>query len=193
MSTTSRSFSSSCGAGRVLGCLLLPLALTAAASAAQLEAAPTAAKVEADAKEAEPAGELDPRARNALEAEGLEFEVDEKGDAKVILRFTDDGDRTQLVIVQSGTFKYRKTEFREIFSAGLKADADKGLDLALARRLMEESSRSKLAFWGVEDGVVWAIARIPADASADTLREAIDFVAVRADDLEKERLGTDEF
>ncbi len=148
-------------------------------------------KVEADTKPA--AKQLDPRVSKALESEKLEFEVDEKGDAKVILRFTDDGDRTQLVIVQSGTFSYRTAEFREIFAAALKADEDKGLDLQLARRLMEESSRSKLAFWGVEDGVIWAIARIPADASPGTLREAIDFVAVRADDLEKERLGTDEF
>jgi hypothetical protein len=146
--------------------------------------------VEAEAK---PPGKLDPRVRKALESEELEFEVDPKGDAKVILRFTDDGDRTQLVIVQSGTFSYRTAEFREVFAAALKADEDKGLDLQLARRLMEESSRSKLAFWGVEDGVVWAIARIPADASPGTLREAIDFVAVRADDLEKERLGSDEF
>ena len=80
-----------------------------------------------------------------------------------------------------------------MFSAGLKADEEKGLDLPLARRLLEESSRSKLAFWGVEDAVVWSIARIPADAPADALKEAIDFVAVTADDLEKERVGTDEF
>lgn len=158
-------------------------------------AAEEAAKVEKDvaAEDSKPARELDPRVRKALEEEKLEFEVDQKGDAKVILRFTDDGDRTQLVIVQSGTFSYRTAEFREVFAAGLKADDDKGLDLALARRLMEESSRSKLAFWGIEDGVIWAIARIPADASPATLREAIDFVAVRADDLEKERLGSDEF
>ena len=152
-----------------------------------------AAGDDAEVESAANAKQLDQRVRTALESEGLEFEVDEKGDAKVILRFTDDGDRTQLVIVQSGTFSYRKSEFREIFAAALKADEDKGLDLQLARRLMEESSRSKLAFWGIEDGVIWAIARIPADAPAGTLREAIDFVAVRADDLEKERLGTDEF
>jgi len=158
----------------------------AVALAAGAEAAGAEAKVETE-------GKLDPRVRRALEAENLEFEVDPKGDAKVILRFTDDGDRTQLVIVQSATFSYRQTEFREVFSAALKADEPKGLDLPLARRLMEESSRSKLAFWGVEDAVVWAIARIPADASPGSLKEAIDFVAVRADDLEKERLGTDDF
>ena len=172
---------------------LISIALaTALALLAQVPSA-AAADDKPEVESAPSAKPLDQRVRTALESEGLEFEVDEKGDAKVILRFTDDGDRTQLVIVQSGTFSYRKSEFREIFAAALKADEDKGLDLQLARRLMEESSRSKLAFWGVEDGVIWAIARIPADAPAGTLREAIDFVAVRADDLEKERLGTDEF
>jgi hypothetical protein len=169
---------------------LLLTALGVAGQGMAAEAGAEAAAVEAEDKAP---GKLDVRVRKALEAEQLEFEVDPKGDAKIILRFTDDGDRTQLVIVQSATFSYRQTEFREVFSAGLKADDEKGLDLALARRLMEESSRSKLAFWGIEDGVVWAIARIPADASPGSLREAVDFVAVRADDLEKERLGTDEF
>jgi len=176
-----------------LGLAPAALLLTALGLAGQGMAAEAGAEAAAVEAEDKAPGKLDVRVRKALEAEELEFEVDPKGDAKIILRFTDDGDRTQLVIVQSATFSYRQTEFREVFSAGLKADDEKGLDLALARRLMEESSRSKLAFWGIEDGVVWAIARIPADASPGSLREAVDFVAVRADDLEKERLGTDEF
>jgi len=161
-----------------LGLLLSPLAAVA-----------EEAKVEAEEKP----GVIDPRVAKALDASNLSYDVDAKGDAKVVLSFSDDGERTQLVIVQSGTFSYRKSEFREIFSAALKADEPNGLDLALARRLLEESSRSKLAFWGIEDGVLWAIARIPADASAETVREAVDFVAVRADDIEKERLGSDDF
>ncbi len=166
--------------------------LLAAGLAGSGMAAAAGAEAAVEAEDA-PSGELDVRVRKALEDEKLEFEVDPKGDAKVILRFTDDADRTQLVIVQSATFSYRQSEFREIFSAAFRADGENGLDLPLARRLLEESSRSKLAFWGIEDGVVWAIGRIPADAAPGTLREAIDFVAVRADDLEKERLGTDEF
>ncbi len=136
---------------------------------------------------------LDPRVAKALAAEKLEYSVDAKGNAKVVMSFSDDAERTQLVTLQSVTFSYRQVEFREIFSAALKAGDRNGLDLDLARRLLEESSKSKLAFWGIEDDVVWAIARIPADASSATLREAIDFVAVRADELEKERLGTDEY
>ncbi len=171
-------------------CLLTSLTLLSAVAMAG--AAIAATEVEAADPAATP---IDPRIKKALEAENLEFEVDAKGDAKVVLRFTDDNDRTQLVIVQTGTYTYRNTEFRDVFSAGLKADegAGKGLDLPLARRLLEQSSRSKLGFWGIEDGVVWSIARIPANATASALKEAIDFVAVSADDLEKERLGTDEF
>lgn len=167
----------------LLASLLLPTALSAQEAAAE-------AAVEEDEDHSD---KLDPRVAKALDDLKLGFEVDAKGDAKVILSFTDDGGRTQLVIVQSGTYRYRNNEFRDVFSAGLKADEEKGLDLPLARRLLEESSRSKLAFWGVEDAVVWSIARIPADAPADALKEAIDFVAVTADDLEKERVGTDEF
>ena len=167
--------------------LLATLLLPAIASAQQVE---TTAAVEEDEDYSD---RLDPRVAKALGDLKLGYEVDKKGDAKVILSFTDDGGRTQLVVVQSGTYQYRNNEFRDVFSAGLKADEEKGLDLPLARRLLEESSRSKLAFWGVEDAVVWSIARIPADAPADALKEAIDFVAVTADDLEKERVGTDEF
>jgi hypothetical protein len=147
----------------------------------------------APAQDVEAEGEIDARVARALKAEKLEYSVDAKGNAKVVMSFSDDAERTQLVTVQSVTFSYRQVEFREIFSAALKASDKNGLDLNLARRLLEESSKSKLAFWGIEDDVVWAIARIPADASSATLREAIDFVAVRADELEKERLGTDEF
>ncbi len=145
------------------------------------------------AQDVEAAGRLDGRVETALKAEKLDYSVDAKGNAKVVMSFSDDAGRTQLVTVQSVTFSYRQVEFREIFSAALKASDQNGLDLDLARRLLEESSKSKLAFWGIEDDVVWAIARIPADASSATLREAIDFVAVRADELEKERLETDEF
>ena len=138
------------------------------------------------------AAEPDKRVKAGLDAEQLNYDVDEDGDYKVTLSFHDDNDRTQLVIVQSATFTYRQTEFREIFSAGLMLDDAGKMDLGLARRLLEENSTSKLGFWGVEDDVVWAIARIPANAPASTLREAINFVAIRADDLEKERQGGDD-
>lgn len=178
-----------------LSAVCLLTSLTVLSAVAMPGIAVAADEVKADEVKADEAAgtPIDPRIKKALEAENLEFEVDAKGDAKVLLRFTDDNDRTQLVIVQTGTYTYRNTEFRDVFSAGLKADDPKGLDLALARRLLEQSSRSKLGFWGVEDGVVWSIARIPANATASALKEAVDFVAVSADDLEKERLGTDEF
>lgn len=137
--------------------------------------------------------EPDKRVRAALDAESLNFDIDEDGDYKVVLSFHDDNDRTQQVIVQSQTFTYQQTEFREIFSAAVKLDDAGKLDLALARRLLEESSESMLGFWGIEDNVIWAIARIPANAPASALHESISFVAIRADDLEKERQGGDDF
>lgn len=136
--------------------------------------------------------EADKRVKTALDAENLPYEVDQDGDFKVTLSFPDDNDRTQLIVVQSQTFSFQQTEFREIFSAAMKIDDAGKLNLELARRLLGESSESKLGFWGIEGDIVWSIARIPANAPASTLHEAISFVAIRADDLEKEREGGDE-
>jgi hypothetical protein len=60
------------------------------------------------------AGEPDQRVEKALKKLGLKYTVDKDGDFKLI--FTTEGDRTQVVFINSGTETLRKMEIREIWS-----------------------------------------------------------------------------
>ena len=136
----------------------------------------------------------DPRVRRALEALGLEYEVDDDGDYRVIMAWSED-ERSQLVFVNSKTETLGDAEIREVWTVGYKKETD-ALAHRVAVKLLEETSSYKIGAWEVvwRGETVLAVlnAKIPADATAKYLGEVINVVSATADEIEKELLTTDE-
>src|SRR5690606_4960429 len=100
-------------------------------------------------------------------------------------------DRTQLVWVRSHVESTDHHAVREIWSPGYRAPGGT-FSAAIANDLLERSNRLKLGAWVKQDDVAMLVLKIPADASADALDEAIDLAAASADMVERELLGSDE-
>ena len=134
----------------------------------------------------------DKRLIEALESEGLKYEVLETGELSVLIEWTDEN-RSQIVRLQSKTFRFQQHEYRDIYSLGYEIKEGEQLPIALATRLLTESNTSKLGFWALQEHQVYNIARMASRSTPSQIREAIFYVAQYADDLEKELLGTDDF
>ncbi len=135
----------------------------------------------------------DPRVSKALDAEKLRFEVEESGEYSVVIEWSNDAGRTQLVRIPSDTFRWQGAEYRDVYSVAFETAPGKPVDAALANRMLIENNDSLLGFWAKQGDVVMNIARIPADAPASMLRAAVFFVGETADDLEKEVTGKDDY
>jgi hypothetical protein len=140
----------------------------------------------------------DARVRNALQELGLTYDLTPVSDFKLNPLPTE-GERTQLVYVNSLTQRYGSLEIREIIAPALLHDGPLPDELAL--RLLRENSEVKLGAWRVapvegDKGhkylVLYAI-QIAADSDAETLRLAIKNVSLTADRLEKEITGRDDY
>lgn len=139
------------------------------------------------------AAKADQRVIDALEAEDLNHTVNDNGEISVTIEWSNDGGRTQLVRIQSDTFSWANNEYRDIYSIAFKTQNNGDVERTLASRLLRENNDSTLGFWGMQNDTVFSIARLPAKATPSQLREAVFFVAEKADDLEKEILKTDDF
>lgn len=135
----------------------------------------------------------DTRVSKALEAENLKFEIEESGEYSVVIEWSNDAGRTQLVRIPSDTFRWQGGEYRDVYSVAFVTDEGKAVDGALANRLLVENNDSLLGFWARQGDVVMNIARIPAAAPPSMLRAAVFFVAESADDLEKEITREDDY
>ena len=62
----------------------------------------------------------DPRVATALDAIGIEPEIDADGDYKLTLKVDEDGNRTQIVYVISSTERYGNLEIREVWAPAFK-------------------------------------------------------------------------
>jgi hypothetical protein len=138
-------------------------------------------------------GEADKRVLDALDSEDIKHEVEDNGEISVVISWSNDAGRSQAVRIQSKTFSWGNNEYRDIYSIAFKTDKSNLVERALANRLLSENNQSTLGFWATQDDTVFSIARLPAKATPSMLREAIFFVAEKADDLEKELLKTDDF
>lgn len=123
-----------------------------------------------------------------LEAKGTPFTIDDDGDFQITVRVDDK--RTQLVWVRSGVESTDHYKVREIWSPGYQSPSG-DFSAAIANDLLERSNRLKLGAWVKQDDVAMLVIKIPADASADALDEAIDLAAASADAVERELLGSD--
>ena len=64
--------------------------------------------------------------------------------------------------------------------------------MPFANDLLERSNLLKLGSWVKQDQVAMLVTKIPADASADELDEAIDLTATAADEVELDLTGKDD-
>ncbi|MGH8029420.1 MAG: hypothetical protein ACREO3_05740, partial [Arenimonas sp.] len=138
------------------------------------------------------AGTPDASIKGKLDAKGTPFVVDDDGDYRINVNFKDEG-RTQRVFVRSSVSTFRKTKVREVWSYGYEGDKTQ-LSALVANRLLEASHQQILGSWVKQGRSAMFVVKIPADASAEELDEAIDYAAGVADEMEKElNDGGDEF
>lgn len=137
----------------------------------------------------------DPRVRNALEQSKVPYTIDDDGDFVVNLKVGKSG-RTQVAYISSKTQTPETIEWREIYSYGLRIDGP--IDLKTAQYLLKRNSQTVLGAWEFvqnQDKPSYAVysIKIPADASPETVVDAVDAALALADDLENKFSGKDRF
>jgi len=134
----------------------------------------------------------DGRIKSILDSSSFNYQIDSDGDFKVIFRF-DDG-RTQLAFVNSNTSSFAGVEIRNIWSIGLRGPGQ--LSSAMANALLLKNGSYKIGGWYVStnDSGTLAIfkAAISANANPAELMSVLRAVAIEADEVEKEFLGSDD-
>ena len=131
----------------------------------------------------------DPVVKAQLESKGTPFTIDEDGDFQITVRISDE--RTQLVWVRSAVEETGQMRVREIWSPGYES-ATPAFPAAVANDLLERSNMLKLGSWVKQEKIAMLVSKIPADASATVLDEAIDLTASAADAVELELTGKDD-
>lgn len=133
----------------------------------------------------------DRRVQKLLEKAKLAHEVDAQGDFRVT--YTLPEGRSQMAIVRSAVATYGTLSVREVVSAGFRSP-NMTLSPEVANRLLELNARSKLGAWTRQGPMALLVTRIPADADARELADAIEFTASAADAVERElAAGKDDY
>jgi hypothetical protein len=125
-----------------------------------------------------------------LDEKDTPYEIDEDEDYAVLVRIDDE--RTQQVWVRSVIESTDHFTVREIWSRAYRSEGD-AFDAAIANQLLEHGNTIKLGGWVKNGDSAMFVVKIPADANADELDEAIDLAAVTADKMELELTAKDDF
>ena len=131
----------------------------------------------------------DPVVKAQLESKGTPFTIDDDGDFQITVRIDDK--RTQLVWVRSVVEETDNLRIREIWSPGYQSEGG-AFPAAIANDLLERSNSLKLGSWVKQERTAMLVTKIPADANASQLDEAIDLTAVAADAVELDLTGKDD-
>lgn len=177
---------------RLVSSLLVATALVMSAACSRQAPEPAEAIAPAGEADAAPISQedgSDAAVKARLDSKGTPYVVDEDGDFQITVRVDDD--RTQLVWVRSSVEATDEYKVREIWSPGYRSPSG-DFSAAIANDLLERSNLLKLGAWVKQDDVAMLVIKIPADAGADALDEAIDLAAASADAVERELLGSDE-
>ena len=150
--------------------------------------APTAFAAAAD-EEVETKTTPDPIVAQRLDAKKTPYTVDEEGDYRILVNVKDD--RSQLVWVRSVVHETDEQKIREIWTYGLRSE-DRSIPTHIANKLLSENMDLIVGAWARQEGNAILIIKVPADASADTLDEAIDLSATIGDRMEKELVTGDD-
>lgn len=128
------------------------------------------------------AAEPDPGIQRIFDRANVNYQVDAAGDFRAT--FTTGGNRTQLVVIRSGIDKVGDVETREIRSIGYRSPSDP-FPTDVATRLLAENNTRVLGQWGKQMTLGVLAVRIPPDADAGTVLEAVSLAARDADAMEK--------
>ncbi|WP_411831862.1 hypothetical protein [Pseudoxanthomonas mexicana] len=139
-----------------------------------LSAAPPAAENKAD-----------PGIARQLEQLRYEYEIDEDGDYRLLMAVDEDSGRSQWVYVRSTVEKYGEHRVRELWSYAYRANGSAFPSL-VANRLLEASNNLIMGSWVKQDQSAVLVVKIPADADAEALDDAIVAAAQSADEMERE-------
>ena len=134
---------------------------------------------------ASPAHAADPAVEKRLDARGIKYEVDDDGDYRVLYNYQKEK-RTQLVFVGGSTEKTDAYVLREVFSPAAPVE---GLDREKLVKLLTNSRHNKLGSWELEGPTLVYVIKLPDDATAAQLEEAMDMAGTVADDMEIELTG----
>lgn len=137
----------------------------------------------------------DPRVRSLLDQLQFEYTVTSSGAFKLVLPADSNGERTQLVMINSKTETLGKFEIREVWAPAYQSDGPLPRDVA--NKLLINSFDQKLGAWQtmqVEDSylAVYAI-KLAANADLDALRTSILICMRTADRLESELTNADKY
>jgi len=121
-----------------------------------------------------------------LDSKGVKYEIDKDGDFKILYKL--DGGRTQICWVRSTVNTFGSLKIREIWSPGYKSDSNE-FPLLIANSLLDKNHEVKLGAWEAQDDMAMFVVKIPADANADQLVDAIVAAVDSADEVEKEITG----
>lgn len=125
----------------------------------------------------------DPLVERHLEQLNYNYEVDEDGDYKLVFEL--DGGRSQLVYVRSPVEEFGTHRVREIWSPGYRSDTEQ-FSAKVANRLLEATQDNKLGAWAKQGHFAVFVVKLPSDASAQALEDAIDAAVRSADEMENE-------
>ena len=136
----------------------------------------------------------DPAVKRLLNELKYKYEVDEEGDYRLTFGLDDKDDgRSQLVFVRSPVETYGAHRVREIWSPAYLASGDE-FPAKVANRLLEATQESKLGAWAKQGRYAVFVVKLPAEAKAEELDDAVDAALRSADAMEQELSpGKDDF
>jgi len=132
------------------------------------------------------AGTPDNVVKAQLDSKGVKYEIDKDGDFKILYKVG--GGRTQICWVRSTVNTYGSLKIREIWSPGYKSESN-DFPALIANTLLDKNHGVKLGAWEAQDSMAMFVTKVPADANADQLVDAIEATVNSADEVEKEITG----
>ena len=134
----------------------------------------------------------DPSVEARLDAQGIQYVVDEDGDYKITYAFEGE-DRSQLVFVGGGTETVGGElaggiSVREVFAPAARVDRD-GVSGDVALELLADSRTNKLGAWEIGGEVLYFTIKLPDSVDGAQLETALALAAQLADEMEKKLSG----
>ena len=136
----------------------------------------------------------DPRVAEALDALGIDYEIDSDGVYSFLFRLEDG--RTQEGFIESETDEFMGMEVRAIWSIGLSSDG--AFDARTANLLLQENANVVVGAWSAisdaeDNHLAIFTVKVAADFDGEELEGTILAVVNVADRMEERLSGRDDF
>lgn len=117
-----------------------------------------------------------------LDKRKLHYKIDSSGDFQIT--FKTDEKRTQLVFIRALPFSLGSIQMREVLSAAYRSDSTH-FSAQVANKILETNATLRLGAFAKQGSLAVLVVKIPANASANELIDALEATATAADALEK--------